>query len=411
MGGGGSTPANNKSNSINYQELYYDNDRELKDLQTKYKSISQQLSTCQSATTDSSQANLNSLKQQINSLNKRVEEYQKKETNYKKQIDSLKVNEGCADKKKQLENDYLKLQKDYTQLRDHGCDEIKNNLDKLNIELSQMRIRLNDEIAGKTNNDSRLASQLEDNRKLIEENNNLTIKINQLQTEASNNSTTYEQTIDENNNLKAQLQAKEDLINTSQTRWHDVMDPIIDNYSVLVNAQNTLQFWLEKFYDITYDYYNSTSRDITTTQTSVRNILDDFKKQIDEIKSYVDSGDGKITQEFDKLIENMKLVSTFKIEQLALTKKLLKQMREVLKGKLNKATGELKKIDITKESYDSVYKQHDQHTITTDVISIMLLLVIVCLVYMFRYEIWAMISGKERFVNMFGGDCLVISYR
>ena len=74
-------------------------------------------------------------------------------------------------------------------------------------------------------------------------------------------------------------------------------------------------------------------------------------------------------------------------------------MRENVKAKISKVAGELKTIDVTKESYNIMNRK----LTTDDIITLILIVIIIVLLYVFRYEFWALLTGKERFVNMFGG--------
>jgi len=418
-----STSSDNNNTNLakitDYKELYFEDERKLKELQTNYNSIKNQLTTCQTATTDSNKVNLDSMNIQITSLENKIKVYQKNESKLKDQIKLLSVNNDCINNKNKLENEYIALQKEYTQCKDHGCDAYKDEIANLNIEVSKLNIKLNDEISGKANNNTRLTDQLEINKTLIKERDKLVQKVNNLENEAKLKVNTYNQMKTDYEAIKAQLDEKDDLVNSIQTKWHTRLDPVIGNFETYANIQNKLQIWLEKLFDVINEYtkFNEYTKGlsqeernakfksmITSSQETIRNMIDDMEKEgkTASFISAVDSNDGKLIQSFNELLGKMKLKSSFDISQVLTAKTIIKAMRENLKGKISKAAGEIKTIDVTKEAYDSFYV--NSHKLTTeDIITIILIVAIVVLVYIFRYEFWAVITGKERFVNMFGG--------
>lgn len=365
----------------NYDNLEEELNRTKKALsttETEYDECSKQLALDKANNTreiGSLKSKITTYEKQISDLNAKVKELNKL-TNVEKQL-------------KETEKKYKELTTQYVQCMDHGCDDEHNARLRLQAENNTLNLKLTNYINTSSNSTDELKAQKA-------ENDNLRNTIAEL----NNNIHTKQETINKAEKSKLEIEAKYKEVMDENTSLRDKMANVNQKVSGII-AENGVELvedighetkintWIEQLIKLTA----KTDPDETIRAELRKGVIEEIDQQFVTIIPRLDSASASgVEGVIDSIKEKFEKSKIYD---------LIYALRKCQASLTSRQSALASKINGTKIETFMINSQMNENEREYLAI-VVLVFVLVLLIYHFRYEIYGLLTGKIRFINLLG---------
>ena len=372
------------------------------------------------------ESELQTMKSKISSLKSDNDKLNDKITTLNKTIETLKRYESYKDEIVDMEKRYSELNTKFRWQVDHGCEEQSDKYKEAVDTISKLNLQLASLTSGSATNDSIIKNQraqIEELNKRLDELTQTNINSTQRMNEEISNAAQYEADM-----LKSRTELRE--IKAKVASFHDTLRLLINPNLTIINESmrviDATGEWLKSIYEEVkpFEGFYAKTKDMTGTdrenaykemfnmmRMNLRNgvVTAIENASLMEINFKKGGVTDKTMNDMTEALKAMKDAENFKMSTVDNLVKVINAYRKEAKLKETGIYNALYALDLQKE-ISPILEINDEEKETFEmkmngdtVVVIMVLVVIVTLVYMNRYELIAFFTGKERFVNLFGG--------
>ena len=372
------------------------------------------------------ESELQTMKSKISSLKSDNEKLNDKIKTLNKTIETLKRHESYKDEIIDMEKRYSELNTKFRWQVDHGCDEQMDKYKAAADTISKLNLQLASVASGNATNDSIIKNQkaqIEELNKRLDEITQSNINSTQRMNEEISNAAQYEADM-----LKSKTELRE--IKAKVASFHDTLKLLINpNLTIINESMRVIDVtgeWLKSIYEEVkvFEGFYAKTKDMTNTDrvNAYKEMFDTMRKNLrngvvtaienaslTEINFKKGGVTDKTMNDMTEALKAMKDAEKFKMSTVDNLVKIINAYRKEAKLKETGIYNALYVLDLEKEispilEINDEDKETFEMKMNSDTVMIIIILIVLgVLVYINRYELIEFFTGKERFVNLFGG--------